>query len=150
MCIFLLVQILSSLHEILMHLLEVNSFVTSYAKCDFLKRNLIPNHQLNCFPYIAGKVKLSYGMSCVHVKRNISEWSITVCTTSRITKDRSSMLYMMFRRSGNPSSWRQLEAYNGTYVSYKKLLFAWNFFAWKKRVSWHHHTRNSDWLFFFF
>ena len=78
MCIFLLIQILSSLHEILMHLLEVNSFVT-YAKCDFLKRNLIPNHQLNCFPYIAGKVKISYGMSCVHVKRNISEWSITVC-----------------------------------------------------------------------
>ena len=31
------------------------------------------------------------------------------------------MLYMMFRCLGNPSSWCQLEAYNGTYKNFSLL-----------------------------
>lgn len=52
------------------------------------KKNLFQTLKLNCFPYIAGKVKRSYGVTrfSVHLKRNISKWSTTVCTLTRIRR----------------------------------------------------------------
>jgi hypothetical protein len=113
MCIFSLIknflryaQILPRqlLHKTSTHLLQVLhgfSFV-SHGKKKRLKK--FQTFQLNCFPYIAGKVKRSYGVTRfgVHLKRNISEWSTTVCTTSRrIRRDGSSNLYYDIQKLGD-------------------------------------------------
>ena len=75
------------LHETLTHLLQVR-FSLTISKSQSEKKNLFQTLKLNCFPYIAGKVKRSYGVTrfSVHLKRNISKWSTTVCTLTRIRR----------------------------------------------------------------
>ena len=92
------------LHKTSTHLLQVICFVVFFD--EMLKLEI---SQLNCFPYIGGKVKRSYGVTRfgVRLKRNISEWSTTVCTLARIRRMDRQMLYMIFRNWRSPSNWHQ-------------------------------------------
>ena len=109
MCIFSLIknflryaQILrrQPLHEIFTQLLQVRF---CWIMCRSEKQNLFQTPKLNCFLCITGKVKRSYGVIPfgVHLKRNISKWSTTVCTfIYPHQKMRSSMCIWYYSETG--------------------------------------------------